>query len=121
MKNKSNISKISKKLPIVIELPTGSADMEDYVEKNRVAINEILVSSFAYAVDKNYRGIEVFCFKDSNYVVVINRKDFRENLQGIFDYSLKNEHFEICAKAKKVMDVLDKFLFVMNCKKTKPK
>lgn len=113
--------KKSKKIvPVVVELPVNPTDMENYVEKNRVAINEMLVNSLDYAVSKNFAGIEVFCFKDSNYVVVVSRKDFKENLQNIFDYSLKNEQFEICARAKKVMDVLDKFSFVMNCKKIKP-
>jgi hypothetical protein len=120
-KNENPKPRRLKKTPVVVELPSNSVDMENYVEKNRVSINESLVDSFDYAVKKNFCGAEVFCFQNSNYVVIVARKDFRDNLQNIFDYSLKNENFEICAKAKKVMDVLDKFSFVMNCKKIKPK
>lgn len=122
MKNNDKIKpRVLKKTPVVVELPTDPVDMENYVEKNRSTINELLVASFDYAVKKNFGGIEVFCFQDSNYVVVVARKDFRDNLQNIFDYSLKNEQYEICAKAKKVIDVLDKFSFVANYKKIKPK
>jgi hypothetical protein len=120
-KSKSSNLKAALKLPVVVELPTNMVDMENYVEQNRVEINNLLVDSFDYAVKKNFGGIEVFCFKDSNYVVLVSRKDFQENLQCIFDYSLKEEQFETCAKAKAVMDRLNKFSFVMNCKKIKSK
>ena len=110
----------SKKVPVVVELPTNPVDMENFVEQNREIINEMLVDSFDYAVRKSFNGIEVFAFKNSNYVVVVNRKDFKDNLRNIFDYSLENQHFETCAKAKKVMELMDKFSFIMSCKKSKP-
>ena len=113
--------KVSKKVPVVVELPTDPSDMENFVEENRQLINEMLVDSFDYAVRKNFSGIEVFAFKNSSYVVIVNKKDFKDNLQNIFDYSLENELFETCAKSKKVMDLMDKFSFVMKVKKTNPK
>lgn len=116
-KKTSSKPKTSKKVPVVVELPTNPVEMENFVEQNRVTINEMLVDSFDYAVRKNFGGIEVFAFKNSSYVVVVNRKDFKDNLQNIFDYSLENEHFETCAKAKKVMELMDKFSFVVSYKK----
>ena len=107
----------TKQIPVVVELPTNPVDMENYVEKNRHTINDMLVDSFEYAVRKNFGGIEVFAFKNSSYVVVVNRKDFKDNLQNIFDYSLEHEMFETCAKAKKVLELLDKFTFFMSYKK----
>ena len=124
MKKKSSKPKATKqpkKVPVVVELPTNPVDMENFVENNRSLINDMLVDSFDYAIRKNFSGIEVFAFKDSKYVVIVNRKDFRDNLQNIFDYSLENELFETCAKAKKVMELMDKFSFVMSYSKTKPK
>jgi hypothetical protein len=119
---KKSIAKIrSSKVPVVVELPINAIDMETYVEDNRVMINEMLIKSFDYAVRKNFTGAEVFCFKNSNYIVVVNQKDFKDNVQNIFDYSLKNEHFEVCAKAKKVIELIDKFSFVLSYKKIKPK
>ena len=120
-KKKASSSKSPKKIPVVVELPTNPVDMENFVEKNRILINEMLVDSFDYAVRKNFSGIEVFAFKGSSYVVMVNRKDFKDNLQNIFDYSLENEIFETCAKAKNVMELMDKFSFTMSCKKDKPK
>jgi hypothetical protein len=120
-KKPSKPKKSSKKVPVVVELPTNPVDMENFVENNRQLINEMLVDSFDYAIRKNFTGIEVFAFKNSSYVVIVNKKDFKDNLQNIFDYSLENELFETCAKAKKVMDLMDKFSFVMTVKKTTQK
>ncbi len=119
MKKKEN--KKRNKVPVVFELPVDSIDMEDCIEKNRDEINDILIDSFEYAMKKNFDGIEVFSFKNSNYVVVVNRKDFRENLENIIDYSLRNEKFETCEKAKKVIELIDKFSFVMVYKKINKK
>lgn len=118
-KNSSKDVKLSKtkQVPVVVELPTNPVDMENYVEKNRTTINDMLVESFDYAVRKNFGGIEIFSFKNSNYVVIVNRKDFKDNLQNIFDYSLEHEQFETCAKAKKVIELLDKYSFFMSYKK----
>jgi hypothetical protein len=49
----------------------------------------------------------------------MNRKDFKENLQNIIDFSLKNQDFDVCKKAKMVMQKLDKVSIFFNYKKTK--
>ena len=90
--------------------------MEEFVLKNKQIIYDSIVTNIESAVNKRWGAVEVFSFEESNFVVVINRKDFKENLQNAFDSSLENEHFEICAKAKKVIDKLDKISFVANYK-----
>ena len=103
MKKKSNSPKgYRKKIPVVVELPTNSVDMENFVRKNRILINETIVDSLDYAIRKNFGGIEVFAFKDSSYVVVINRNDFKDNLQNIFDYSLKMNFSKLVPKLKRL-------------------
>jgi hypothetical protein len=100
----------------VLELPKNNIDMEEFVLKNKQIIYDSIVTNIESAVNKRWGAVEVFSFEESNFVVVINRKDFKENLQNAFDSSLENEHFEICAKAKKVIDKLDKISFVANYK-----
>lgn len=103
----------------VIELPADNAGMEEYVSKNRLKINEKIVDNIEYAINKRLSGVEIFCFKKSNFVVVLNRKDFKESLADIFKFSLDNEHFEICEKVKKMMDKIEKLSYVYTYKKTK--
>lgn len=90
--------------------------MEEYVLRNKTKIYESIVTNIETAINKRWSAVEVFKFQESNFVVVINRKDFKENLQNAFDFSLENEHFEICAKAKKVIDKLEKISFITNFK-----
>ena len=100
----------------VLELPNNNIDMESYVLNNKVKIYDSIVSNIETAINKRWGAVEVFRFQETNFVVVINRKDFKENLQNAFDFSLENEHFEICAKAKKIIDKLDKISFITNYK-----
>lgn len=103
----------------IIELPTDNVRMEEYVEKNRLVINDKIVNNIDHAINKRLAGVELFCFKNSNFVVVLNRKDFKESLQHIYDFSLDHEHFEICDKAKKTLGKIEKLSYVYTYKKTK--
>ncbi len=103
----------------VIELPSDNDGMAEFVAKNRVKINEKIVDNIEYAINQRLGGVEIFCFKNSNFVVVLNRKDFKESLEDIFEFSLDNEHFEICDKVKKMMDKIEKLSYVYTYKKTK--
>jgi hypothetical protein len=95
--------------------------MENYVLKNKTKIYHYIVSNIETAINKRWSAVEIFKFEETNFVVIINRRDFKENLQNAFDFSLENEHFEICAKAKKVLDKLEKISFVANYKINKRK
>jgi hypothetical protein len=101
----------------VIELPSNNDEMEKYLDEHRKEINETMVDSIDYAVRKRMSTIEVFKFKNSNFIVVVNRKDFKENLENIFNFSLNHEHFEVCGKAKMVMEKMEKISHIFEYKK----
>lgn len=103
----------------VIELPSDNAGMEEYVSKNRKEINERIIDNIEYALKNRLGGVEIFCFKNSNFVVVLNRKDFKDSLQGIFEFCLENEQFELCERAKKTMKRVDKLCYVYTYNKAK--
>jgi hypothetical protein len=116
---KKSSSKVTVKHKVV-ELPSDNKEMEDYVLANRLEINEKIIDSIEYAIKNKLAGVEVFCFKGSNFVVVLHRKDFKESLENIHDFSMNKEKFEMCIRVKKLIDLVNKFGFVYNCKK-KPK
>lgn len=103
----------------VIELPSDNDEMEKYIEENRVDINKKMVDNIDYAINKRLGTVEVFCFKNSNFIVLMNRKDFKENLDNIFEFSLENEQFEVCVKIKKVIEKLDRLSYIYKYKKQK--
>ena len=105
----------------IIELPSNNTDMEKYVDENRMEINKAVVDNIDFALKKRLSVVEIFSFKNSNFVVSVNRKDFKENLENLFEFSLNNEHFENCGRVKKVMDKVDKLNYFFGYKKTNNK
>jgi hypothetical protein len=93
--------------------------MEKYLEIHRKEINRRVVENIDYGIKMRLSAVEIFSFKNSNFVVLMNRKDFKENLQNIIDFSLKNQDFDVFKKAKMVMQKLDKVSIFFNYKKTK--
>jgi len=116
-KKKSN-SKVTIKHEVV-ELPSNNKEMEDYVVSNRLEINEKILDNIEFALKNKLGGVEIFCFKNSNFVVVLNRRDFKESLQNIYDFSMSKEKFEVCIRVKKLINIVDKFGFIYNCKTKK--
>ena len=115
--------KKSKRNPVeryeVIELPADNVGMEKYVETNRDEINSRIVDNIDYALKNKLGGVEIFCFKGSNFVVVLNRKDFEESLRSIYEFSLDHENFTVCEKAKKLLGKVEKMSYVLTYNKIK--
>jgi hypothetical protein len=80
--------------------------MERYVNKNRNRLMEVVVDNIEFAIDNNQPTADPFRFENTPYVVSIRQCNFRENLEHIFDVSIKSEHFEMCAKIKSLLERL---------------
>lgn len=115
---KKSKSKVALKYK-VIELPSDNREMEKYVVSNRVEINEKILDIIEYAVKNKLGGVEIFCFKNSSFVVVLHRKDFKETLQDIYDFNVKHEKFETCVRIKTLIDLVNRFGFIFKIKKSK--
>ncbi len=115
-KKKTPSSKMKYK---VVELPSDNATMEKFVEKNRTELNRRIVDNIEYAAKNKLGGVEMFCFKNSNFVVVINRKDFKDNLQNVLEYSIKHSQYELCERAKRLISRIDKISYVHKYTKIK--
>lgn len=103
----------------VVELPPDNADMEAYVELNRAEINQRIVDNIEYAIKTRIPAVEMFCFKGSSFIVVLNSATFKENLQAVFDYEIEKENYELCARVQRVISEIDKLGYVFTCNKTK--
>lgn len=117
--NKKSASKKSKNTYEVIELPSKNDEMEKYLDIHRKEINAGVLNNIEYAIKNRMAAVEIFSFKNSNFVVIMNRKDFKENLQNVIDFSMKNHDYEVCEKAKKVMQRLDRLSIFFQYNKTK--
>jgi hypothetical protein len=103
----------------VIELPSSNDEMEKYLETHRHEINSRILNNIEYGIKNRMPVVEIFSFKNSNFVVLMNQKDFRENIQNIIEFSKKHDDFKICRQAKQVMQKLDMMSVFFEYKKTK--
>jgi hypothetical protein len=121
MKKTPNKKSGSKKKEVyeTIELPCNNEDMESYIKEHRVEINRKIVNTINYALRNHLGAVEVFSFKNSNFVVVLNRKYFKESLENILEFSLGTEDFDTCVKAKSIIKKIDKLDYMILYKKIK--
>ena len=100
----------------IIKIPSSDLDMERFVNDNREKLTEHILKRIGYAIDNNMESIELFNFTDTKYYVILYEKDYVTTLEHIFSYSMENELYENCQKAK---DIKDKMInFVRNVKTT---
>ncbi len=104
------------KKPIVQELPSNNLDMESFVNENRTQLMRVVVDNIEFAINNNRPSAEPFEFENAPYVVLISQRNFRENLEHIFDVSLKSQHFEMCAKVKSLLERLPKPRYIKQYK-----
>ena len=88
-------------------LPSKNSDLLTFVEKFRLDMSEQIISSIDYAVKNNLPMVEVFQFKNSEFVVTISKPHFKEHLDHIFDYYMAGEHYELCPRVTQVKNELN--------------
>jgi hypothetical protein len=89
-------------------LPTEFNDMEKFIINNRVLLSEKVLDSIEYALIKKLQFVEVFKFTQSDFVIVISLDKFKQNIENIYDYYIKEEKYELCSRVKKIEKNLSK-------------
>ena len=89
-------------------LPCEYNEMEKYILKNKTSLTLKVVDSIEYALKNKLVNVEVFKFKNSEYIVLLNESSFKENLDFIFNYYIETEQYEYCENVKKIQKLLDK-------------
>jgi len=97
---------MSKKFSAMI-LPCEYDEMEKYIIENKTILTKKVVDSIEHALNNKLTNIEVFKFKNSDYIVLLNSLSFKENLEFIFKYYIETEQYEYCQCVKKVQKLLD--------------
>lgn len=88
-------------------LPSEFDEMERFIEVNKILMTEQVVSSIEYALDENLNIVEVFSFKDSDFVVTLPFEQFKDNLLHVYNYYIQLEKYELCSRIKKIETKLD--------------
>ena len=90
-----------------LTLPSDYCQMESLIKINKIKLMEQVVSSICYAVENNLNAIEVFNFKDSDFIVVLDRNSFESNLNTIYNYYISSEVYERCGRVLNIKQQLN--------------
>ena len=88
-------------------LPSNYDDMEKFIIKNKSKLTEQVVYSINYALNHKLQSVEVFKFKNSEFVIVLDKSTFKVNINGIFEYYLQTEQYELCNEVCKLQKLLN--------------
>ena len=87
-------------------LPTNNNDLLSFTRKYKLDMMEQVVSSIEFAVKNKLPLIEVFQFKNSDFVITLSEKDYITNLENIFNYYMQNESYEYCPRVFRLQSML---------------
>ena len=88
------------------ELPAAFNTLDEFVGKHKPELVEQVVSSIEHAIRNNLSNVEVFSFKDTDYMVILNVSSFKENLDNIYKYYISTEQYEFCGRLVAVQNLL---------------
>jgi uncharacterized protein YfkK (UPF0435 family) len=86
---------------------------------NKILMTEHVVSSIEYAITKKLKIVEVFNFKESEYVVTVSEESFRLNLDKVYQFYIENEKYELCDRIKKIESKLNIISYTLNTNEKK--
>lgn len=99
--------------PSVYVLPSDTDDLTSFSKKFKTDMMEQVVNIIEFALNNELPLIEVFQFKNSDFVITISEKDYLTNLDNIYSYYLNNEMYEYCSRLVRLQKLL-KERFVNN-------
>lgn len=88
-------------------LPSDFKELELYVQSHKFDLTEYVITSIEHALEKNLSIVEVFNFKNSDFVITISREAFHENIQSVYKLYIQEEKYELCNRVKRVESLLE--------------
>lgn len=79
-------------------LPSDHNELEKFSKEFKIDMMAHVLNSIESAVENELPVVEVFQFKNSDFVITIGKKDYLTNLENIFAYFMENEQYEYCNK-----------------------
>jgi len=87
-------------------LPAANEELRNFTKRFKVKMMEQVVASIEYALQNNLPLIEIFQFKNSDFVITIAKKDYLINLDHIFKYYIEKEKYELCTRVTMLQKLL---------------
>lgn len=99
------------------ELPSDYVQLRDFVFKNKELLMGEVVNSIEKAMNNNALFVEVFSFKNSEFIITILEKDFGQNLEHLYKHYIATEQYEMCPKIVQLQKRLNSKKILQNEKR----
>ena len=93
-------------LPTLYVLPSNNKELESFAHKFKTEMMEQVVTMIEFAVSNQMPFVEVFQFKNSDFVITLSEKDYLTNLNNIYSFHMKNESYEYCTRIVRLQKTL---------------
>ena len=80
-------------LPPLYVLPSDNKELQSFSQKFKLDMMEQVVKIIDFAVVHNLPFIEVFQFKNSDFVITLSEKDYLTNIENVFAYYMEKEAY----------------------------
>jgi|ERR1035437_3230169 hypothetical protein len=87
-------------------LPSKYSELESFSKQFKTDMMEHVLSSIEIAVAQDLPLVEVFQFKNSDFVITLGKNDYITNLDNIFSYFLEHEKYEHCDRLVRLQKTL---------------
>jgi|ERR1039458_7880158 hypothetical protein len=87
-------------------LPSRHSELELFSRQFKTDMMEHVLNSIEIAVSQNLPLVEVFQFKNSDFVITLSDRDYLTNLENIFTHFLEREKYEHCDRLVRLQKTL---------------
>jgi hypothetical protein len=98
--------KNTKDLPPTYVLPSENKELQSFSKKFKFDMMEQVVNTIEFAVKHDLPLIEVFQFKNSDFVITLLEKDYLTNLDNIFSFFMEKEAYEYCPRVVRLLETI---------------
>jgi hypothetical protein len=85
-----------------LKLPSEDSELKKFLSKNKLSLMEQVLNSIEYAIENEIESVEIFSFKDSDFIVSLHRDKFLENIENIYKFYVNEEKYELCSRVKRI-------------------
>ena len=93
-------------LPPLYVLPSENKELQFFSQQFKVDMMEQVVKAIEFAVEHHLPFIEVFQFKNSDFVITLSERDYLNNLDNIYSYFLEKEIYEYCPRVIQLQKII---------------
>ena len=97
---------IQSTLPPPYVIPSDNKELQSFSQKYKFDMMEQVVGTIAFAVEHSLPLVEVFQFKNSDFVITLSEKDYLTNLDNIYSYYIEKEAYEYCPRVVRLQKTL---------------